>query len=187
MMSDCKEETIYFVEEFFRDLGSSVIKSNLFRQYITMDIYFCVAEFLDGLQIPREEIEDFDIASGILQTQDSAMEYVIRIMKKALELREKSASNRYGDVVDEVTRYIEENYADEEIYTTGFVDNSMLEYTITSVTDSNGWVNSIILNGREYSKDTKGINIVVYSNETHRILDTVSFDAYKKDMSVNRE
>ena len=63
----------------------------------------------------------------------------------------------------------------------------MLEYTITSVTDSNGWVNSIILNGREYSKDTKGINIVVYSNETHRILDTVSFDAYKKDMSVNRE
>ena len=110
-----KEETIYFVEEFFRDLGSSVIKSNLFRQYITMDIYFCVAEFLDGLQIPREEIEDFDIASGILQTQDSAMEYVIRIMKKALELREKSASNRYGDVVDEVTRYIEENYADEEL------------------------------------------------------------------------
>ena len=80
-----------------------------------MDIYFCVAEFLDGLQIPREEIEDFDIASGILQTQDSAMEYVIRIMKKALELREKSASNRYGDVVDEVTRYIEENYADEEL------------------------------------------------------------------------
>ena len=43
------------------------------------------------------------------------MEYVIRIMKKALELREKSASNRYGDVVDEVTRYIEENYADEEL------------------------------------------------------------------------
>ena len=80
-----------------------------------MDIYFCVDEFLDGLQIPREEIEDFDIASGILQTQDSAMEYVIRIMKKALELREKSASNRYGDVVDEVTRYIEENYADEEL------------------------------------------------------------------------
>ena len=110
-----KEETIYFVEEFFRDLGSSVIKSNLFRQYITMDIYFCVAEFLDGLQISREEIEDFDIASGILQTQDSAMEYVIRIMKKALELREKSASNRYGDVVDEVTRYIEENYADEDL------------------------------------------------------------------------
>lgn len=110
-----KEETIYFVEEFFRDLGSSVIKSNLFRQYITMDIYFCVAEFLDGLQIPREEIEDFDIASGILQTQESAMEYVTCIVKKALELREKTASNRYGDVVDEVMRYIEENYADEEL------------------------------------------------------------------------
>lgn len=110
-----KEEVIYFVEEFFRDLGSSVMKSNMFRQYITMDVYFCVVDFLEGLQIQREEIEPFDITSGILQTQESAMEYVTCIVKKALELREKTASNRYGDVVDEVTRYIEENYADEEL------------------------------------------------------------------------
>lgn len=110
-----KEEVIYFVEEFFRDLGSSVMKSNMFRQYITMDVYFCVVDFLEGLQIQREEIEPFDITSGILQTQESAMEYVTCIVKKALELREKTASNRYGDVVDEVMRYIEENYADEEL------------------------------------------------------------------------
>lgn len=110
-----KEEVIYFVEEFFRDLGSSVMKSNMFRQYITMDVYFCVVDFLEGLQIQREEIEPFDITSGILQTQESAMEYVTCIVKKALDLREKTASNRYGDVVDEVMRYIEENYADEEL------------------------------------------------------------------------
>ena len=110
-----KEEVIYFVEEVFRDLGSSVMKSNMFRQYITMDVYFCVVDFLEGLQIQREEIEPFDITSGILQTQESAMEYVTCIVKKALELREKTASNRYGDVVDEVMRYIEENYADEEL------------------------------------------------------------------------
>lgn len=110
-----KEETIYFVEEFFRDLGSSVMKSNMFRQYITMDAYFCIVEFLEGLQFQREEIEPFDVTSGILETQESAMEYITRIMKKALELREKTASNRYGDVVDEVMRYIEENYAEEEL------------------------------------------------------------------------
>ena len=80
-----------------------------------MDVYFCVVDFLEGLQIQREEIEPFDITSGILQTQESAMEYVTCIVKKALELREKTASNRYGDVVDEVMRYIEENYADEEL------------------------------------------------------------------------
>lgn len=108
-----KEEVIYFIEEFFRDIGSSVMKSNLFRQYIIMDVYFCVAEFLEGLQVQREEIEPFDFTSGILQTQEGAMEYVTCIVKRALELREKTASNRYGDVVDEVKRYIEENYAEE--------------------------------------------------------------------------
>lgn len=108
-------EVIYFVEEFFKDLGNGAMKSNIFRQYITMDAYFCVVDFLEGLQIPREEIEPLDVASGTLQSQESAMDYVVRIIGKALELREKTASNRYGDVVDEVMAYIEKNYADEEL------------------------------------------------------------------------
>lgn len=110
-----KEEVIYFVEEFFRGIGSNVMKSNLFRQYITMDAYFSVVEFLEELQIKREEIEAFDVNSGILQNQKSAVDYIIRIMEEALELREKTASNRYGAVVDEVMRYIEEHYAQEEL------------------------------------------------------------------------
>lgn len=109
------EEAIYFVEEFFKDLSSNAMKSNIFRQYITMDAYFCVVDFLEGLQIQRDEIEPLDVNSGILQSEKSAMEYVVRIIKKALELRERTASNRYGDIVDEVMRYIENNYADEEL------------------------------------------------------------------------
>lgn len=110
-----KEEAIYFVEEFFRNLNANAMKSNIFRQYITMDAYFCVVDFLEELQIQRGEIEPFDVASGILQSRESAMDYVVRIIKQALELREKAASNKYGDIVDEVMRYIEKNYADEEL------------------------------------------------------------------------
>ncbi len=109
------DETIYFVEEFFKGLGASAIESNMFRQYIAMDIYFCVAEFVEGLLFQKDEIEPFDIASGILQSSEGTMKYIIRIVEKALELREKAASNRYGDVVDEVMRYIEKNYADEDL------------------------------------------------------------------------
>jgi len=109
------DETIYFVEEFFKGLGASAIESNMFRQYIAMDIYFCVAEFVNGLLFQKDEIEPFDIASGILQSSEGTMKYIIRIVEKALELREKAASNRYGDVVDEVMRYIEKNYADEDL------------------------------------------------------------------------
>ena len=110
-----KEETIYFVEEFFKDLGNNAMKSNMLRQYIIMDSYFCIAEFVEGLSFAKEEIDPPDSNSGVLQSEENAMDYLIRIVHKALELREKAASNRYGDVVDEVIRYIEDNYADEEL------------------------------------------------------------------------
>ena len=110
-----KEEAIYFVEEFFKALGAGAMESNIFRQYITMDAYFCVIDFLEGLQLKREEIEPFDVNSRYLQNQESAVSYVAGIIKKALELREKNASNRYGDIVEEALRYIEKNYGDEEL------------------------------------------------------------------------
>lgn len=110
-----QEETIYFVEEFFKDLGTNVMRSNIFRQYITMDVYFCVVDFLEDLQISRDEVEPFDVNSGTLQNEESAMQYIITMINRALELREKTASNRYGDIVDEVMRYIDKNYADEEL------------------------------------------------------------------------
>jgi len=110
-----RKEVIYFVEEFFKDLGVSAMKSNLFRQYITMDTYFTVVDFLEGRQLSRDEIEPLDVTSGVLQSEESATEYVVRIIDKALELREKTVSNRYSDIVDEVMQYIEQNYADEEL------------------------------------------------------------------------
>lgn len=110
-----KEEVVYFVEEFFKDLNTGVMESNIFRQYITMDAYFCVVDFVEGLQLPKEEIEALDMSSGILQNAQTAIEYIIRIISQALEMREKVASNKYGDIVDEVMKYIEMNYAKEEL------------------------------------------------------------------------
>ena len=145
-----------------------------------------ILEYLDALIIAKDRYAIF-----VSACDDYATSMSPEIIEKLhqLDISNEFSCGSYAGFVSVIENgnSVYENYADEEIYTTGFVDNSMLEYTITSVTDSNGWVNSIILNGREYSKDTKGINIVVYSNETHRILDTISFDAYEKDMSVNRE
>lgn len=110
-----REECIYFVEEFFKDLGTNAMKSSMFRQYIIMDAYFCVIEFLEGLQITKNEITPLDITSGVLQNEEAAMSYIVKIIAKTLELRDKSASNRYGDIVDEVMDYIDKNYAEEEL------------------------------------------------------------------------
>lgn len=110
-----REETIYFVEEFFRDIGSSVFKSNMFRQYIIMDVYFCIMDFLEDLKFNKEDLEVFDVGASVMQSEENAMKYIVEALDRALEMREKMAVNRYGHVVDEVMRYIEENYADDEL------------------------------------------------------------------------
>ena len=109
------DEVVYFVDEFFKRQGTSALNSTIFRQYIVMDVYFCVAAFLEEQQIGREEISSFDINSEMLQSKENALEYVTKILEKAVELREKNASNRYGTVVDQVKKYIEEHYVEEEL------------------------------------------------------------------------
>ena len=108
-------ETRFFVEEYFRELGNSAMSSLVFRQYIMMDLYFCVAEFAEELGWSKDEIEPLDITKKELQTKEGSMEYLIGILKKAIELRDKAASTRHQDVVDEILQYIEEKYADEEL------------------------------------------------------------------------
>ena len=109
------DEVIYFVDEFFGKLDGGAMKSRIFRQYITMDAYFSIVDFLKGLGLQKDEIEAPDQDSSILQDEKNAMDYIVRIMEKALVLREKKASSRYEDVVSEVIHYIEDNYAQEEL------------------------------------------------------------------------
>ncbi|MFR0802449.1 MAG: response regulator [Suilimivivens sp.] len=109
------DEVIYFVDEFFGKLDGGAMKSRIFRQYITMDAYFSIVDFLKGLGLQKDEIEAPDQDSSILQDEKNSMDYIVRIMEKALVLREKKASSRYEDVVSEVIHYIEDNYAQEEL------------------------------------------------------------------------
>lgn len=109
------EETVYFVEGFFKELSCREMKSEIFRQYITMDVYFCVIKFVESIFMPKEEIETLDIRSDVLSNGDAAVSYIIKIIKQAIELREKAAGNRYGHIVDEVMNYIDKNYGNDEL------------------------------------------------------------------------
>ena len=80
-----------------------------------MDVYFCVADFLESLQTDTQELETPNQDEKTLQDSDSAIHYITRILQKALAVRDKAASSRYDDVVEQVMKYIDENYADEEL------------------------------------------------------------------------
>lgn len=109
------EEIVYFIEEFFYNLGEHTVKSNMFRQYIAMDIYFEVAAFVEEMGYDRSEVNQFDLAGGDLQDVDSTIRYLTGILKKALDCRDNAAKKNYNDVVDKVLAYIEEHYADEDL------------------------------------------------------------------------
>lgn len=110
------KETPRFVQEYLLELTDGhIMQTNVLRQYVVLEAYFCVSAFLEDLQLPRNEIATPNISADDLQSVEGIEEYLIRIIEKALELREKAASNRYRDVVEEVMRYIEKNYSDEEL------------------------------------------------------------------------
>lgn len=104
-----------YVEELFGSFGEQAIESNAFRRYIVLDIYFCVCEFLKGLDISKEEIEAPDITYEILQNEINSKKYVVNILEKAMGFRSNNTKSRYGDIVDEVVNYIDDNYADDKL------------------------------------------------------------------------
>ena len=116
-------ETRFFVEEYFKGLGMGALKSAMFRQYILMDMYFCVAEFVEGLNEKRDSIKEISSESVIaIKDVPGAVDYVCGIIEEAIGIRDKIASNRYSDIVDTVIEDIKANYGDEELSVTGIAD-----------------------------------------------------------------
>lgn len=110
-----REDVVGFVQDFFDELGSSAADSNIFRQYIVMDAYFCVIDHLESLGFKRNEIETLDTTSDIMMNRESCIAYLTRIMDQAVTLREEVSSGKNQDTVKKVLRFIDENYADEEL------------------------------------------------------------------------
>ncbi len=109
------EEVGYYVDEYFNKLGENSMKSNMFRQYIVMGMYFNVVYFVEELGFSKDEIKEFSIADGDIQSVEGTRKYLVEILSKALELRDNTARKKYNDVVDMVIEYIEAHYGDEEL------------------------------------------------------------------------
>ncbi|MCR5734606.1 MAG: response regulator [Lachnospiraceae bacterium] len=109
------EETEFFVEEFFKELGSNITDSAVFRQYIVMDTYFCMVDFVSEMDGDKKLIESVDASPGILQNTQGGMEYIIKNIKKCIGLRDEISQNRHRDVVKEIVTFIDREYANEEL------------------------------------------------------------------------
>lgn len=85
--------------------------------------------------------------------------------------------NNYAAVIEQGT-VVYEKHEHDKIEISGTFDEGRMTYAITSGEWAEECCSSIVLNGQEYSENVRGLHFVVYSNETHRILDAVSFDTF---------
>lgn len=78
-----------------------------------------------------------------------------------------------------------EKKSDEVIQQSGNIGNH--EYIIISGgNNTTGNISSVQIDGEEYSKNRRGINIVVYDLQKEQVTDSVTFDTFAPEMTITR-
>ncbi len=111
-------EITFFLEEYLNNIGDHALRSKMLRQYIAMDVYFCVADFVENeLGLSKEEMEQkISFPDGeVLLDENKTHDYLSEILGTALDLREDHSLGRYHDVMKDAITYISEHYSDEEL------------------------------------------------------------------------
>lgn len=113
-----ENETEVFLDEFFNGMGKNAIKSTMLRQYIAMDLYFCVIDFVENeigitlsdsdgyMEVPTPEV---------LADERRTRDYLVSTIRKAIQIRDGNNSGRYHEMVKEALAYIDEHYAEEDL------------------------------------------------------------------------
>lgn len=111
------EEVESFVSNYFHLIAEDALRSQMFCQYILLNAYFCVVSFLQGLGIDKtrvqENIPDIQVEhpGGLEQMREN----LIKILSRAIEMREESTRGRYHSIIQTAVRFMEENFADESL------------------------------------------------------------------------
>ena len=73
-----------------------------------------------------------------------------------------------------------------ELAAEGTVRDGLVRYEMLSAGNASGNRSSIKIDGTEYSRNSRGLNIAVYNNETKKIVDAVCFDTYDENVPALR-
>lgn len=108
-----------FFENYISQTGEKNFESLMFRQYVAMDIYFCVCNFLKEIGCDEGEIHrtagDVKELPEHLTDLPGVKAYLASLIKKAIEARDGRATTKYNKLIESAKKYIDENYAKEEI------------------------------------------------------------------------
>ena len=116
-----------FIEEYFEAVGEENYMSLLLRQYMTMDIFYCVREFVKSINgetaETSPELTDMKRMTTAIENAESTISYLKELFTFALTARDTNSNDRYGQIIREAKDYIADNFSNSE-----FSLNRIAEY-----------------------------------------------------------
>ncbi len=120
-----------------------------------------------------------------LSVKDDAMKSVDSAARTELE---KTGLNTFSELEegDSYIAIIDDGKVDfeEKDHGDSPLTKTEVGYTLVSGGSESGNVSSIMINGEEYSKDSRGVNVVIYDKELGIVIDKNNFDTWKYPMTV---
>ena len=112
------DECRLFIEEYFAAVGENNYKSLLLRQYMVMDIFYCVQEFLKGINVNADEIpperKDIKLIPKAITNVETTLMYLTDLFIFALTMRDRASNDRYGTLIRDAKDYIAQNYSNSD-------------------------------------------------------------------------
>lgn len=119
MKTGVKSEIPHFIDEYFESLGEKNIQSLLFRQYVTMDIYFAAVAMLEQMEYGSEALVercgDLQVMTEVLATVEQTKDYLGNVFEAVIELRETVSRKKYSSLLKDAKSFIERNFDNEDI------------------------------------------------------------------------
>lgn len=108
-----------FLDEYLAAVGENNYRSLLLRQYMTIDIFFCVQEFLKGLSVCADEIPpelgDIKYIPKIVVSEEQTVSYLKELFAFAISERDRVSGNRYGSLIDTAKQYLAEHFESNDV------------------------------------------------------------------------
>ena len=159
-----------------KEYYKGVIKDCSLKMITDMDCY------LDLIKDHRYWIMIAVKDEGTEALDDNLLQRLRNLGLKA-ELEGEYRSSYYGIVAE---GNVKEALGYEMLKEAGTIRNGRSYYEISSAGYENGNTCSIRIDGTEYAKNMRGINIVVYNHVTKTLVDSVCFDTHTKGAKAQR-
>ncbi len=118
LLQGARDEVADFVENYLLAVGEA-LQSAMFRNYLTLHVYFAAVSYVESLGCGREELLQLLNDGGLTPEGqydvDALPDYLCGLIERAMELRDRESDNQSKHILKKALTYIEENYSQESL------------------------------------------------------------------------